>query len=60
MELRETTRRLIAQVEQATGFPVAMTQDASLHVMSTVQMAAPNRPGHVVRIHPKAPAGVDY
>ena len=23
-------------------------------------MAAPNRPGHVVRIHPKAPAGVDY
>jgi len=60
VELRETTRRLIAQVEQATGFPVAVTQDASLHVISTVLMAVPNRPGHVIRIHPKAPAGVDY
>ena len=35
-------------------------EDASLHAMSTVVMASPNRPGHVVRIHPKAPAGVDY
>lgn len=60
VELRETTRRLIAQVEQVTGFPVVVTQDASLRVISTVQMAAPNRPGHTIRIHPKAPAGVDY
>jgi hypothetical protein len=60
VELRDATRKLIAETEQATGFPVAVMEDASLHVMSTVQMAAPNRPGHVVRIHPKAPAGVDY
>ena len=60
MELRDATRKLIAETEQATGFPVAVMEDASLHAMSTVAMAAPNRPGHVVRIHPKAPAGVDY
>jgi hypothetical protein len=60
VELRETTRKLIAQVEQTTGFPVVVTQDASLQVTSTVHMAAPNRPGHSIRIHPKAPGGVDY
>jgi len=47
-------------VEQATGCAVAVTQDAGLHVPSTVLMAAPDRPGHIIRIHPKAPAGVDY
>ena len=60
MELRDATRKLIAETEQATGFPVAVMEDASLHVMSTVVMASPNRPGHVVRIHPKSLAGVDY
>ena len=60
MELRDATRKLIAETEQMTGFPVAVMEDASLHAMSTVAMAAPNRPGHAIRIHPKAPAGVDY
>ena len=60
MELRDVTRKLISETEHVTGFPVAVMEDASLHAMSTVAMAAPNRSGHVVRIHPKAPAGVDY
>jgi len=60
VELRDATRKLIAETEQATGFPVVVMQDSSLQVISTVIMAASNRPGHTIRIHPKAPAGVDY
>jgi hypothetical protein len=60
VELRETTRNLMAQVEQATGCPVVVTQEVNLHAPSTVLMAAPDRPGHIICIHPKAPAGVDY
>ena len=60
MELRETTRNLMAEVEQATGSLVVVNQDASLTTISTVLMVTPDRPGHIIRIHPKAPAGVDY
>ena len=60
MELRETTRNLMAQVEQATGCPVVVTEDSTLTMMSGVLMAASDRPGHIIRLHPKAPAAVDY
>ena len=60
MELRGTTRKLMAETEQATGCQVVVTVDASLTMMSGVLMATSDRPGHIVRIHPKAPAAVDY
>jgi len=63
VELRETTRKLIAQVEQQTGYTVAITQDATLTTLSGINMASPELPGHLIRIHPKAlkaPAGADY
>ena len=60
MELRETTRRLIAEVERQTGCTVAIIQDATLTTLSGVNMASPERPGHLIRIHPNAPAGADY
>ena len=60
MELRETTRKLIAQVEHQTGCTVAIIQDATLTTLSGVSMACPERPGHLIRIHPNAPAGADY
>jgi hypothetical protein len=60
VELRDATRKLMAETEQATGCPVVVTVDAALTTMSGVLMAESNRPGHIVRIHPKAPAAVDY
>ena len=60
MELREATRKLMAETEQATGFQVAVTEDSTLRMMSGVAMAAWDRPAHLIRIHPKAPAAVDY
>jgi hypothetical protein len=60
VELRDTTRKLMAETEQATGCQVVVTEDSTLTTMSGVLMAASNNPGHIIRIHPKAPAAVDY
>lgn len=60
MELRETTRKVLAQVEQITGFPVAVVTEADMPVLSTVSMASSARPGHVIRYHPSIAEQVDY
>jgi hypothetical protein len=60
VELREITRKLMAETELATGFQVAVSEDATLHTFAGVQMAAWDRPAHLIRIHPKAPAAFDY
>ena len=60
MELRDATRKLMTETEQATGCQVVVTVDSTLTTMSGVLMATSDRPGHIIRIHPKAPAGVDY
>jgi hypothetical protein len=60
VELRETTRNMIAQVERETGFPVVVTRDATLTNPSTIKMAAKGNPGHLILVSPNAPAGVDY
>ena len=60
VEIREKTRKLIAETEQMTGFQVAVTEDANIQTFATVQMAVWDRPSHLIRIHPKAPAAFDY
>ena len=60
MELRDAIRKLMSETEQATGCPVVVTEDATLSTTAGVLMAESNRPGHIIRIHPKAPAAVDY
>ena len=50
MNLRDTTRDLIAQVEQQTGFMVEVVLDPALATMSTVIMAGRRTlPAHVIR-----------
>ena len=60
MELRDATRKLMAETEQATGCQVVVTEDRTLTMMSGVVMAAANHPAHLIRLHPKAVALVDY
>ena len=42
-----------------TGCQVVVTVDSTLTTMSGVLMAASDRPGHIIRVHPKAPAAVE-
>lgn len=50
MNLRDTTRDLIAQVEQQTGFMIEVVPDPALATMSTVTMAGRRTlPAHVIR-----------
>lgn len=50
MNLRDTTRDLIAQVEQQTGFMVEAVPDPVLATMFTVIMAGRRTlPAHVIR-----------
>jgi len=60
MELRETTRAVLAQVEQITGFSVVVISEAEMAVLSTVSMASPARPSHLIRYHPTIAEQVDY
>jgi hypothetical protein len=60
MELRETTREVLAQVEQITGFPAVVVSEADMPVLSTASMASSVRPGHVIRYHPSVAEQVDY
>jgi len=60
VELRETTRELLAEVEQTTGFQAVVTEDRTLTMTSGVVMAAWDRPSHLIRIHPKVLVLVDY
>ncbi len=60
MELRETTREVLAEVEQITGFSVVVVSEADMPVLSTASMASASRPGHVIRYHPSVAEQVDY
>lgn len=53
MNLRDTTRDLIAQVEQQTGFMVEVVPEPALATISTVIMAGRRTlPAHVIRYNP--------
>lgn len=60
MELRETTRTVLAQVEKITGFSAVVVAEGDMPVLSTVSMASPARPSHVIRYHPSIAEQVDY
>ena len=46
MSLRQTTREIIAHVEQASGIPVHVMQNVNLPTLASVQMARGNMPAH--------------
>ena len=60
MELRDTTRAVIAQVEQTTGFSVVILPEADMPVLSTVNMASSTRPAHLIRFRPSVAEQADY
>lgn len=60
MNLRETTRDIIGQVEQQTGFPVQVIDDPDLTTTAVVHMARGSVPAHIVRYKPSNTQPPDY
>jgi hypothetical protein len=60
VDLRETTRSIIAEVKAKTGCNVVVQPDASLTTLSAISMARGGLSAHVIRIHPSVAEAVDY
>lgn len=61
MNLRDTVRDLIAQVEQQTGFMVEVVPGPALATVTTVVMAGRRTPpAHVIRCNPAWEHILDY
>lgn len=60
MNLRETTRDIISQVEQQAGLPVQVIDDPDLKTAAVVHMARGSVPAHIVRYKPSSSQPPDY
>jgi hypothetical protein len=60
MALRDTTRRIISLVESISGYPVLVTEDASLQTLATVKIARGSAAAHVIVYNPSAATAPDY
>lgn len=56
----EAEREILAQAEQVSGYSVAVMQDASLRVLSTVSMARGDVTFHTVRYNPATTRQPEY
>jgi hypothetical protein len=60
MALQDTTKKIVALVEERTGIPVITTPDPSQGTLATVKVARHSAPAHVVTYNPHMGTGVDY
>ncbi len=49
MSLRETTRTILKQVEETSGYPVLVQEDPSLTTFASIRMARGGMPAHMLR-----------
>lgn len=60
MALRDTTRKIIAEVEKTSGFPVIVSEDANLPLLATVKIARGGAQAHSIVWNPRVGAAPDY
>lgn len=60
MPLLAATRDFLARVEDETGFPVRLTEDASLPTLARIRPARGNAPAHFVQYKPTRDESLDY
>jgi len=60
MKLRDTTRKIISQLEEKSGYPVQVMEDSSLSTFAVIRIARGNMPAHVLKYKPLTPPPVDY
>ncbi len=54
MKLREVTRKVIASLEEKSGYFVKVTEDPALPTLATIRIARGNIPGHILSYKPGA------
>jgi hypothetical protein len=60
MTLQDTTKKIVALVEERTGTPVITTPDPSQGTLAIVKIARHSAPAHIVTYNPRLGSGVDY
>jgi hypothetical protein len=60
MKLRDTTRKIISRLEEKSGYPVQVLEDADLSTFAVIRIARGNMPAHILRYKPLTPPPVDY
>src|SRR3989304_4191827 len=55
MKLRDTTRKIISQLEEKSGYPVQVMEDSSLSTFAVIRIARGNMPAHVLKYKPLTP-----
>ena len=60
MTLQDTTKKIVALVEERTGIPVITTPDPSQGTLAIVKIARHSAPAHIVTYNPRLGSGVDY
>ena len=51
MRLRDSTRKIIAQLEEKSGYPVQVLEEADLPTIATIRIARPGVPAHILKIN---------
>ena len=59
MKLRDTTRKIISRLEEASGYPVQVMEDPDLSTIAVIRIARGNMPAHILKYIPLTPP-VDY
>ena len=59
MKLRDTTRKIISRLEEASGYPVQVMEDPDLSTIAVIRIARGNMPAHILKYKPLTPP-VDY
>jgi len=59
MRLRDSTRRIITQLEEKSGYPVQVLEEADLSTFATIRIARAGVPAHVLS-YKTHPPPVDY
>ena len=60
MGLRETTRSIIALVEEVSAFPVLVSEDPNLQTLAVVRMARGGASAHTITYKPAPSSQPDY
>jgi DNA topoisomerase VI subunit A len=57
MKLRDTTRKIISRLEENSGYPVQVLEDADLPTFAVIRIARGNMPAHILKYKPLPPPG---
>ena len=55
MRLRDSTRKIITQLEEKSGYPVQVLEEADLPTFATIRIARAGVPAHVLSIKSPPP-----